>query len=272
MAVNLRGKESDGFLAAGTQAVQLASRYLLDHWGMSRGVVQKESHHSIVSAEDLRSEEIILGFLEKEFPGHSFLSEERGQVQRHSEFTWIVDPLDGSSYYVRGLRSFSISLALLHEGQPIVGIVACPSDAEFFTAVKAGGAYLNGRRVTVSSQEKLQDGILSFSHSFLRAPQYAGPRNDLVPSCRSIRGGGSCAQELCCLACGRTDGFIAPSQSLWDFAAGAILIEEAGGRLTDFAGQAPCYSALRCKDFPVVASNGLVHGRIVASLAGCISS
>ena len=207
-------KELDRLLSFGKQAVLLASQHLLDHWGHSNHIEQKESHHSIVSEEDLRSEEIIIGFLDKALHRHSFVSEERGQMSRHNKFTWIIDPLDGSSYYVRGLQSFSVSLALLYEWQPILGIVACPSNSELFTALRAGGSYLNGRPITVSSRGELLDSILSFSHSFLRTPQYDNPRTQLVPSCRSIRGGGSCAQELCYIACGRIDGFVAPAQKL----------------------------------------------------------
>jgi len=270
--MGLHKQELDKFLSLGEQAVRLASQHLLDRWGHSNRVEQKESHHSIVSEEDLQSEEIIIEFLDRALPGHSFVSEERGQISRHDELTWVIDPLDGSSYYVRGLQSFSVSLALLHEWRPILGIVACPSNSELFTALQARGSYLNGRPIVVSSIGKLPDGILSFSHSFLRAPEYANPRSQLVPSCRSIRGGGSCAQELCYIACGRTDGFVAPAQSIWDFAAGALVVEEAGGQFTDFAGEPPDYSALPHKDFPVVASNGLVHGRILEPLSDCSRS
>ena len=262
-------KELEELLSFGEQAVRLASRHLVDHWGDWKNVKQKESHHSIVAEEDLESEEIIIQFLDKASPGHSFVSEERGGIVRDSGFTWVIDPLDGSSYYVRGLRSFSVSVALLYEWQPILGIVACPSDSEVFTALRAGGSYLNGRRITVSSLGELRDCIFSFSHRFLRAPEYLSPRSELVPSCRSIRGGGSCAQELCYIACGRTDGFIAPAQSLWDFAAGALVLEEAGGQFTDFAGEAPDYSSLSHKDFPVASSNGRLHSRILASLSSC---
>lgn len=265
--MGLRKQEIDKFLSLGEQAVRLASQLLLDHWGHSNHVERKESHHSIVCEEDLQSERIIIEFLNKALPGHSFVSEERGRVSRHDEFTWVLDPLDGSSYYVRGLRSFSVSLALLHKWQPVLGIVACPSNSELFTALRAGGSYLNGRRMAVSSIGELRDGILSFSHSFLRASQYDSPRNHLVPSCRSIRGGGSCAQELCYVACGRTDGFIAPAQSIWDFAAGAIVVEEAGGQFTDSAGRPPDYSALSHKDFTVVASNRLVHSQLLEPLS-----
>ncbi|MBN2181791.1 MAG: inositol monophosphatase [Sedimentisphaerales bacterium] len=194
------------------------------------------------------------------------MSEEHGQIIRNDELTWVIDPLDGSSYYVRGLQSFRISVALLHQWQPVLGIVSCPLNAEFFTALHAGGSYLNGKPITVSSHRKLQDCIFSFSHRFLMDTEYRRPRDELVASCRSIRGGGSCAQELCYIACGRIDSLIAPAQKIWDFAAGILIVEEAGGQLTNFAGESPDYFAISQKDFSLVASNGHIHRQILESL------
>ncbi|MDP2982120.1 MAG: inositol monophosphatase [Candidatus Latescibacter sp.] len=259
-------KELARFLSYGQEAVGLASQHLLAHWGDCRQVEKKESHHSVVTKEDIQSEEIIVEFLEKVVPGHSLISEERGRTLRDSEFVWVFDPLDGSSYYIRGLQSFSVSLALLCEWQPVLGIVACPANGEVFTAVRGGGSFLNAKQISTSSVCELRDCILSFSHRFLRAPEYLKPRTELVPSCRSIRGGGSCAQELCYIACGRIDGFIAPAQSLWDFAAGSLILTEAGGHFSGFAGESPEYLRMSQKDFAIVGSNGTVHRIILAEL------
>lgn len=262
-------KELERLLSFGKQAVRLASQHLLDHWEHCNIVKQKESHHSVVSEEDLRSEKIIIEYLDKAMPGHSFISEEGGEIKQNDELTWVIDPIDGSSYYIRGLRSFSVSVALLYQWQPILGIVACPSNAELFTTLRAGGSYLNGKPITVSSSQKLRDCIFSFSHRFLREPKFSSPQEELVPSCRSIRGGGSCAQELCYIACGRIDGFVAPAQKFWDFAAGALMVEEAGGQFTNFSGEPPDYSTIEQMVFSVVASNGHVHSRILEPLSSC---
>jgi myo-inositol-1(or 4)-monophosphatase len=224
------------------------------HRGTQRGIwhsTQKESHHSVVSEEDLRSEEIIIECLDKAMHRHSSISEEQGQIIHNDELTWVIDPVDGSSYYVRGLRSFSVSVALLYQWQPILGIAPCPSNAGLFTTLRAGGSYLNGKPITVSSSQKLRECIFSFSHRFLREPKYSSPREELAPSCRSIRGG-SCAHELPYIACGRIDAFVAPAQKIRDFAAGALMVEETGGQFTNFSGRPPDYSS----------TDGFLHRRV----------
>jgi myo-inositol-1(or 4)-monophosphatase len=167
------------------QAIFSASRLLLDRWGRAADI-KKKSLHKIVIEEDLRSEEIILRSLERALPGHSFISEECGSIMRNPDVVWVIDPLDGTSYYARGLRSFSISIAFLYKWQPVLGLVSCPADSETFTAMRSGGSFLNGNRIGVSSISQFGDSIVSYSHRFLRDPGYLASRSKMIPGCRSI--------------------------------------------------------------------------------------
>jgi myo-inositol-1(or 4)-monophosphatase len=263
--MDISRNELQELMACAQQAILSASEYLLDRWGKTANI-RKKSLHKIVIEEDLHSEEMIISSLEKALPEHSFISEECGGMMRNRDFVWVIDPLDGTSYYARGLKAFSISITFLYKWQPVLGLVTCPADSETFTAMRSSGALLNGEKIVSSSISQFGDSIVSYSHRFLREPQYLASRSIMIPGCRSIRGGGACAQELCYVACGRIDGFIAPVQKIWDFAAGGLILEEAGGRLTDFFNGNPNYAALLNDDFHVAASNNRIHDQILGQL------
>jgi myo-inositol-1(or 4)-monophosphatase len=254
-------------LKVAVDAVREASEYLMSHFGSSRDVERKESHHSVVSEQDKQSEALLISRLKREFPDHSFIAEETGEESMSEDYVWIIDPLDGSSYYARGLKSFSVSLALLVKWEVKLGVVACPANQEFFCAWKGDGAYLNGVRVQTSKVQRLDDSILSFGHRMLRLDGYDSQMKKLLKSVRSVRAGGSLAQELCQVACGRIEAVINRDQSIWDYAAGKLILEEAGGALTDFHGGQPQLDNLRRRDLSLVASNGSLHARVVEILS-----
>jgi len=251
------------FLDVAKEAVRRASEYLLTHFGASENVERKESHYSIVSQQDRDSENLIISTIKKRFPHHSIISEESATREVLSDYVWVIDPLDGSSYYAKGLPSFSISLALLIEWEVILGIVICPANREFFHAVKSHGAYLNDNRIQTSKTVRFQDSIFSFGHKILRLDNLRAQTKTLLESVRSIRGGGSCSQELCNVACGRTEALIKVDQSIWDYAAGKLILEEAGGTFSDFRGNRPAFNSLRERDFCLIASNGILQEEIL---------
>lgn len=255
------------FLDIAKEAVRKASEYLLMHFGASENIERKESHYSIISQQDKDSEDLIISTIEKRFPHHSIISEERATKEMLSDYVWVIDPLDGSSYYAKGLPSFSISLALLYKWEVILGIVSCPANKELFYALKSRGAYLNGNRIQTSNIEDFHDSIFCFGHKILRLDNFRSQTKTLLESVRSIRGGGSCAEELCNVACGRIEALIKMDQSIWDYAAGKLILEEAGGIFRDFHGNKPAFNSLRERDFCLIASNAILQEKILKILS-----
>ena len=210
-----------------------AGKYLLDNFGMMHYSIIKESIHSIVTKVDLITEELITNLIKQNYSNHNILSEELGFIQNNSEYTWIIDPIDGSSYYSRGIESFSISIALFRNFKPFIGVVYCPILNELFYAEIGKGAFLNNKLIQCSETIQLSESIGSFGHRYLRLEQYEPISKDIIKSIRSIRGGGSSAMELSYLACGRIDLLIVVNQSIWDYAAGVLIVSESGGVFKD---------------------------------------
>jgi len=250
-----------------TETAQLAARtaggYLMQHFGQQITSSDKESHHSIVTEHDVEAERIIVQGIQNSFPGHSILSEEMGLQKADSDYLWVIDPLDGSSYYSRGIEMFSVAVALLKENQVIAGAIYNPVRSEMFYAWKDGGAFLNGTPITVSPHTNLKETICTAGHRYLRLEQYDQGMRNLLKSVRSIRGGGSCAQEMCYLACGRIDVLLTVNQSFWDYAAGSLIVREAGGQVSDITGVDFDVQKHLYGKFDLLATNGHVHKQVL---------
>jgi myo-inositol-1(or 4)-monophosphatase len=194
----------------------------------------------LVSFVDKESEKVLKQRLSNILPSSSFLGEESGSDGiQDSEFLWIVDPLDGTTNYLHGLPVFSISVALLKNGEPIVGVVDCPVLKETFTAYSGGGAHLNGEPISVAMNKRLSDTLIATGfpyYKFDRMDAYLEVLADLMQSTHGLRRMGSAAIDLAYTACGRFDGFFEMNLSPWDVAAGVLLVREAGGKVTDFQG------------------------------------
>ena len=219
----------------------------------------KESWHSIVTAQDIEAQKLIVTALLEEDPRARIVSEEMAEHAHPAGPFWLVDPIDGPSYFVRGLPSYSISIAFVDDRGVAVGVVHCPAANELFHAERGGGAFLDGRRIRASQIEDPKKALFTFSHRFLREIAPWPGRQEMVRTVRSIRAGGSCAQELAYLANGQIDGVIALSQSPWDYAAGMLLVAEAGGKISDVAGRRPDVTGVAAKSQDIVATNGLLH-------------
>lgn len=219
----------------------------------------KESWHSIVTKEDVEAQKIIVTTLQEEDPHARILSEEMTAPAGFSAPFWVVDPLDGTSYFVRGLASYSIAIAFVDDRGVAAGVVYCPATDELFHAERGTGAFLNGSRIRVSRIEDPRTALVAFSHRFLREITPWPGRLEMVQTVRSIRAGGSCAQELAYLASGRIDGAIALAQSPWDYAAGLLLVSEAGGEISDLAGARSIVIGADATNQDVVATNGRLH-------------
>jgi myo-inositol-1(or 4)-monophosphatase len=235
----------------------------------------KYSQHDLVTEVDKGSERMIRNLIATHFPHHSFLGEEGVEpgpeasskaIERASEteYLWIVDPVDGTTNYVHGFPFYSVSIALAYRGQVIVGVIYDPTRDELFVAERGKGAYVHGRKMEVSHEEKLGQSLIAtgFPSEHLQAlPANLKGIQALAPQVRNLRIAGSAALHLAYVAAGRLSGFWEIGLSSWDLAAGTLLVEESGGRITDVNG-VPYHLGIR----DVAASNGRIHEEFVAAL------
>lgn len=206
---------------------------------VSAGEIEDKSRNSLVSYVDKTAEEKLVSGLKELIPNAVFLTEEETVEQKSGDFQWIIDPLDGTTNFLHQLPCFSISVALRHKEETILGIVYEVNMKECFYAWKEGGAYLNGRKIEVTKTNNLKDALISTGfpyYDYDRVKSYLKVLEYFMQSTRGIRRFGSAAVDLVYVACGRFDAFFEYSLNPWDVAAGAFIVREAGGRVTDFSG------------------------------------
>jgi myo-inositol-1(or 4)-monophosphatase len=201
--------------------------------------VEQKAPNDYVSEVDHAAEAAIIEVLKTAYPQHSILAEESGESKTESDYLWIIDPLDGTTNFLHGFPQYCVSIALSVKGVVSQGVIYDPTRNELFTASKGGGAFLNDRRIRVSKRINLQDCLIGTgfpSREMQNFDRYLAMFKDLTPKCAGIRRPGAAALDLAYVACGRYDGFWEMGLSAWDMAAGALMIKEAGGLVTDFAG------------------------------------
>lgn len=222
----------DVALRAAREAVQIIHSYYETDYKIST----KEANKTFVTEVDEKAEQAIISILKKETP-YGFLGEESGESNSDSEWQWVIDPIDGTKNFIRKLPYFATSIGLMKNGVIEVGIVANPARKEYFSAAKGLGAELNGKAINVSRTEKLSDSIMfhCHGHSIESKNRFSKLNNELATKC-SMRKIGTTALELCYVANGGVDTFISSGDELWDYAAGLLIVEEAGGKITDWQG------------------------------------
>ena len=195
-----------------------------------------------VTEVDIAAEQEILYQLGKAYPDHAFLAEESGQTgNAKSDHLWVIDPLDGTSNFLRGIPHYCVSIACIVDGRLAHAVVFDPVRQEEFTASRGRGAQLNGHRLRVSNRTDLREcllgtGIPFLGHEQQRLPQYTQTLAELAAQCMGIRRAGAAALDLAYVAAGRFDGFWETGLERWDIAAGALIIKEAGGLISDLSG------------------------------------
>lgn len=201
--------------------------------------VTEKSRNEYVTEVDHRAEDAIIEVIQDHYPEHSILAEERGQQGSH-EYQWIIDPLDGTTNFVHGFPVFSISIAVAHNGQLEHGVVYDPLRQEIFSASRGQGAQLDGRKIRVSRRVNMQQSLIATGFPYRKNMEhlddYLAMLKSVITASSGIRRPGSAALDLCYVAAGRVDGFWEVGLNIWDIAAGALLIKEAGGRISDFHG------------------------------------
>ncbi|PDO09965.1 MAG: inositol monophosphatase [Candidatus Reconcilbacillus cellulovorans] len=266
------------FTAVAVSTAAKAGEWLKTRLGQPTSVQTKSSERDLVTEVDRGTETMIRNLIRTHFPGHAFLGEEGtgagepGAVTveeaAEAEYVWIIDPIDGTTNFIHGFPFFSISLALAYRGEVIVGVIYDPSRDELFVAEKNKGAYVRGRRMSVSRESALGESLLAtgFPSRPTDLERSVAAVAHLAPRVRNIRTAGSAALHLAYVAAGRLSGFFEPGLNAWDVAAGVLLVRESGGTVTDMDGR-----PFRLGTRNIVATNGRVHGELLAALrtAGC---
>lgn len=228
------------FLEAAVEASTRAREVIMDNLGrLTGGDIALKHASDFVTRVDRESEAAIIGVLKTAFPGHVFLSEERGPEGGQGVHRWIIDPLDGTTNYIHGYPMFSVSIALERAGEIVAGVVLDPLRDELFTAERGRGALLNGSPIRVSGFSTLNECLITTGFPFRKKEMvdlYLDAFRRIFLKVSGIRRAGSAALDLAHLAAGRCDGFFELGLSPWDIAAGSLLVTEAGGLLSDFGG------------------------------------
>jgi myo-inositol-1(or 4)-monophosphatase len=226
----------------------------------------------LVTEADVAVETMFRELIAERFPTHTILAEEFGEdaATRGASFCWVFDPIDGTNNYAHGLPIFCSSLALEIDGRGEIGAIYDPTRRELFVAERGQGAFLNGRPIRVSRASRLVESMLVTGFPYdvhSRIPEIVGLFGEFVGRARAVRRLGSAALDLCYVAAGRMDGFWEQDLRPWDIAAGAIIVEEAGGRVTDFVGEA--HDSRRHQ---LLATNGALHDEMLAVTRAFIRS
>ena len=222
--------------------------------------VESKSLNNLVSYVDKGAEQRLVDGLSRLLPGSGFIAEE-GTGARAADDNWIIDPLDGTTNFVHGVPCYCISVGLQRGNEIVSGVVLEVTREECFAAWKGGGAALNGRPIRVSQRARLQDSLLATGFpydDFGREAPYMELLRTLMHNSRGIRRLGSAAADLAYVACGRFEAFYEYGLNPWDVAAGALLVKEAGGQVTDFHGGTNWLSGEE-----IVASNGAIHDELI---------
>ena len=232
--------------------------------------IHNKGEIELLTESDLASEKLIIDRIRTFYPRHTILAEESGETMsansadQKSEWKWIIDPLDGTTNYAHGYPCFCVSMALERNGKLELGVIYDPMRDEMFTAERDQGAALNGKRIRVSQIDNLNRALLctGFPYDVRERNEFARHFANFIMNAQAVRRDGAAALDLAYVACGRFDGFWEEGLKAWDVAAGVLMIEEAGGRVSNYDG-----SPFSIYHPPILASNQLVHEQMMRVLA-----
>ena len=230
--------------------------------------VGSKGPNDFVSEVDRRAEEVIIQTLLEAYPGHAILAEESGREHgaKHSEYLWIIDPLDGTTNFLHGFPVYSVSIALAHRGVVQQAVVYDPTRNDLFFASKGRGAFLNDRRLRVSKRLRISDALIGTGFPFRKGDnfkRYVKMFEEVMQSCAGLRRPGSAALDLCFVACGRLDAYYERGCNAWDLSGGSVIVREAGGISTGLHHDDPARHL-------VVAAGSPLHPLLRARLAELI--
>lgn len=226
--------------------------------------VEFKGLNDLVSYVDKTAEKQLVRNLAKLIPEAGFTTEEETVNSRGAVYNWIIDPLDGTTNFIHGIPTYAISVALYEDDQPIIGVVYEINRGEMFFTYKGGPAYLNNKEIHVSTRTSLADSLLATGfpyYQFDKQAQYMQLFSEMMQKCHGLRRIGSAATDLAYVACGRFDAFFEYNLNAWDVAAGAYLVQQAGGNVMNFSGGAEFLEKRE-----ILASNGFIHEDILATM------
>lgn len=228
--------------------------------------ISQKQINDFVTEVDHASEQAIIETLTSAYPGHGILAEESGSAHgaQDSEFVWIIDPLDGTTNFIHGFPAYCVSIALAVRGKVEQAVVYDPSRNDLFTATKGRGAYLNERRIRVSKRTRMQECLVATGFPFRPGddmPTYLSMVSDTMQRTAGLRQSGTAALDLAYVAAGFTDGFFHSGLSIWDVAAGSLLVTEAGGLVGNFTGESDFLEQREC-----MAASPRIYGQLVPLL------
>jgi myo-inositol-1(or 4)-monophosphatase len=236
-----------------------AGAMLLSYFGKVE--IEYKGDVDLVTEADRSSEKLIVSRIRKLWPNHDLVGEEGSSTETGSDFRWYIDPLDGTTNFAHGYPVFCVSIALEYKGERIAGVIYDPSRDEMFAAEKGGGARLNDSAIRVSKTKRLAESLLSTG--FPSHKRHKNPNihfyHQITLRCHGVRRAGSAALDLCCVACGRYDAFWEFNLNSWDTAAGVLLLQEAGGKVTDFTN-----GPFQLDSREVLATNSILHEELLA--------
>ncbi|MEX0986917.1 MAG: inositol monophosphatase family protein [Bacteroidales bacterium] len=244
------------------EAVKKAGRYIASqHHNQEERDIQEKGRHNFVTAVDKKAEEILVKELGVILPEAGFITEEGTSNKTGEKYSWIIDPLDGTTNFIHGAFPYAISVALAHGKDPVVGVVLELGLNECFCGWQGGGAFLNGKPIRVSKNKTLNHSLIATGFPYTNYSRMDGFMKTLdwfMKNSRGLRRLGSAATDIVWVACGRYDGFYEYGLNSWDVAAGAIILKEAGGKCTDFSGNSDYLFGEE-----IICSNGLNHKEFV---------
>lgn len=253
------------FLKVAKQAALEAGKIISRYSGKTHEHILKEGDRSnFATRADLEAEEKIVEILTKNFPDHNIIAEEKTRINKNSRFTWAIDPLDGTFNFAHAVPYFCVSIGLLLNNKPVIGVINHVSDRKLFFAEKGKGAFLNENKIRVSRIKNLEESTVGvdFGHKKNRVFNTRRYAASLIATGGYTYALGSAALGLALVAQGLFDSYVA-SAWIWDFAAGAAIIEEAGGKVTDLEGNDPDWQSSR---LALCSSNGLVHKQVLEAI------
>ncbi|BDI07171.1 hypothetical protein CATMQ487_41410 [Sphaerotilus microaerophilus] len=249
---------------AARAAGSIISRASMD---VDRLTVTSKGSNDFVTEVDQAAEQIIIETLLQAYPGHGILAEESGREHgaQHSDYVWIIDPLDGTTNFIHGLPQYAVSIALAHKGRVEQAVVYDPAHNDLFYATKGKGAFLNDRRLRVSKRTRMLEALIGTGFPFRKGDnfkRYMKMFEEVMQACAGLRRPGSAALDLCYVAAGWYDGFFETGLAPWDVAAGSLIVTEAGGLVGNFTGEA---DFLHQRE--VLAGNPKIYAQLVQMLS-----
>jgi len=253
------------------QAARAASKIIIRHIDqLDKLEITEKAHNDFVTQVDKQSEAIIIETIRKAYPAHCILAEESGQYDgNQNDFCWIIDPLDGTKNFLHGYPHFCISIALARKNITECALIYDPIRQDLFTATRGQGSYLNSRRIRVSDVKKMSGALIGtgfpYHHDAALSKSHLSIFETIFSTASSVRRGGAAALDLAYVASGKLDGFWEAGLQPWDIAAGALLVKEAGGAITDFSG-----SDFYLKNGNIVSGNMKIQKELLRIIDGSI--